>query len=172
VTRPCSPSPCGPNSICRELNEQAVCTCAPEFLGSPPLCRPECTLSSDCRQNEACANQKCRDPCPGTCGIQARCMVVNHNPVCSCPESYTGDPFIRCDIMSKTISAVRSVNPLTRGSLKLRSIVTLSRTSDYPASEPLPTLALRSVRSVPGHQRSTVLLVLTRVQGRAPVLST
>lgn len=101
VTRPCNPNPCGPNSICRELNGQAVCTCAPEFLGSPPLCRPECILSSDCRQNEACANQRCKDPCPGTCGIQARCTVVNHNPICSCPERFTGDPFIRCDVMSK-----------------------------------------------------------------------
>jgi len=104
VTKVCSPNPCGPNSICRELNGQVVCTCAPEFLGSPPLCRPECTLSSDCRPNEACANQKCKDPCPGTCGIQARCVVVNHNPICLCPERYTGDPFIRCDIMSKPIS--------------------------------------------------------------------
>lgn len=100
-TRPCNPNPCGPNSICRESNGHAVCTCAPEFLGSPPLCRPECTLSSDCRPNEACTNQKCKDPCPGTCGIRARCVVVNHNPVCSCPERHTGDPFVRCDVLSK-----------------------------------------------------------------------
>lgn len=109
VTRPCSPNPCGPNSICREFNGQAVCTCAPEFLGSPPLCRPECTLSSDCRPNEVCTNQKCKDPCPGTCGVQARCVVINHNPVCSCPERYTGDPFVRCDVISK-YKLMRSIN--------------------------------------------------------------
>lgn len=100
-TKPCNPSPCGPNSICREVNDQAVCTCAPEYLGTPPLCRPECLISSDCPQNQACLNQKCRDPCIGTCGTQAICLVVNHNPVCSCPERYTGNPFIRCEISKK-----------------------------------------------------------------------
>lgn len=99
--KPCNPSPCGPNSICREINDQAVCTCAPEYLGTPPLCRPECLISSDCPQNQACLNQKCKDPCIGTCGIQAICLVVNHNPVCSCPEGYTGNPFIRCEISKK-----------------------------------------------------------------------
>jgi hypothetical protein len=95
-TRPCAPSPCGSNSICREVNNNAVCTCSPNFLGSPPSCRPECTLSSDCSKNNACVNQKCVDPCPGTCGIQSVCQVINHSPICSCPQTYTGNPFIRC----------------------------------------------------------------------------
>jgi hypothetical protein len=96
VTQPCQPSPCGPNSQCREINEQAVCSCVPGFIGSPPSCRPECVTSSECAQNEACNNQKCRDPCPGTCGMNAKCSVINHNPICSCPQRYTGDPFTRC----------------------------------------------------------------------------
>ncbi|KAJ4432717.1 hypothetical protein ANN_21354 [Periplaneta americana] len=96
VTQPCNPSPCGPNSQCREINGQAVCSCVPGFIGSPPACRPECVVSSECSQNEACSNQKCRNPCPGTCGVGARCEVVNHNPICSCPPRFTGDPFIRC----------------------------------------------------------------------------
>lgn len=94
--RPCIPSPCGPNSICREINGNAVCTCAPQFLGSPPSCRPECTTSADCAKNRACYNQKCIDPCPGVCGTQAICQVYNHNPICTCPEKYSGNPFIRC----------------------------------------------------------------------------
>lgn len=93
---PCNPSPCGPNSQCREINGQAVCSCVPGYLGSPPTCRPECVVSSECASNEACNNQKCRDPCPGTCGVGARCEVVSHNPMCSCPPRFTGDPFIRC----------------------------------------------------------------------------
>lgn len=93
---PCEPSPCGPNSVCRVTNGHAVCSCQPNFLGSPPSCRPECVVSSECPQNQACISQKCQDPCPGTCGIDARCQVVNHNPICSCPPHFTGDPFVQC----------------------------------------------------------------------------
>lgn len=102
-TYPCNPSPCGPNSQCREINEQAVCSCVPGYIGSPPTCRPECIVSSDCPLNEACVNQKCINPCPGTCGVGAKCQVVNHNPICSCPSGYTGDPFIRCHLIRKII---------------------------------------------------------------------
>jgi hypothetical protein len=61
-----------------------------------PGCRPECVVSSECPQNRACVNQKCVDPCPGTCGLNARCEVINHSPICSCQAGYTGDPFTRC----------------------------------------------------------------------------
>lgn len=101
--RPCFPSPCGPNSQCREINGQAVCSCVPGFIGSPATCRPECIISAECNLNRACVNQKCIDPCPGTCGIEANCQVVNHNPICSCPPQYTGDPFIRCQIIRKFV---------------------------------------------------------------------
>ena len=101
VTQPCNPSPCGHNSQCREINGQAVCSCVPGFIGSPPACRPECVVSSECGQNEACSNQRCRNPCPGTCGVGARCEVVNHNPICSCPALFTGDPFVRCQDIRK-----------------------------------------------------------------------
>lgn len=83
------------------INSQAVCSCVPGYLGSPPTCRPECTVSSDCALNQACVNQKCIDPCQGTCGIEARCQVVAHNPICSCPPKYTGDPFIKCQIICR-----------------------------------------------------------------------
>ncbi|KRT79970.1 hypothetical protein AMK59_6537, partial [Oryctes borbonicus] len=71
ITNPCQPSPCGPNSQCRELNNQAVCSCLPSYIGSPPSCRPECVVSSECAPNKACIQQKCTDPCPGTCGLSA-----------------------------------------------------------------------------------------------------
>jgi hypothetical protein len=103
VTQPCNPSPCGPNSQCREINGQAVCSCLTGYIGSPPTCRPECVVSSECPQNQACNNQKCTDPCPGTCGLQARCNVINHNPICSCPSGFTGDPFTRCSPICKNI---------------------------------------------------------------------
>jgi hypothetical protein len=40
--------------------------------------------------------QKCKDPCPGTCGQNAKCDVINHSPICSCISGYTGDAFTRC----------------------------------------------------------------------------
>lgn len=93
---PCNPSPCGPNSQCRVINQQPVCSCLPEYIGSPPGCRPECTVSVECPLDKACINQKCSDPCPGSCGINANCAVVNHSPICSCEKENTGDPFTRC----------------------------------------------------------------------------
>ena len=93
---PCNPSPCGPNSQCRSVNGHAVCSCKTGYIGTPPSCKPECVVSADCPQDRACLTQKCRDPCPGVCGSNARCNVVNHNPICSCTPGHTGDPFVRC----------------------------------------------------------------------------
>ena len=93
---PCQPTPCGSNSQCREVNGQAVCSCLPTYVGSPPSCRPECVVSSECSLDKACIIQKCTDPCPGTCGINAKCQVNNHSPICSCQNGFTGDPFTRC----------------------------------------------------------------------------
>lgn len=96
VKTPCVPTPCGPNSQCRDIGGNAVCSCLPGNIGSPPNCRPECTVNSECPSNMACMNQKCRDPCPGSCGIQATCQVRNHSPVCVCPPGYVGDAFVAC----------------------------------------------------------------------------
>lgn len=95
-SNPCNPNPCGPNSQCHETKDIAVCSCLPEYKGSPPTCRPECSTSSECPLNKACNNYKCINPCNGACGIRAMCEVVNHNPICSCPIDYIGDPFTRC----------------------------------------------------------------------------
>jgi hypothetical protein len=101
IVKPCVPSPCGPNSRCQEANGQSVCSCAASFIGSPPNCRPECLTSSECSQNKACINKKCKDPCPGSCGISAQCQVINHSPICTCPSIFTGDPFVRCSLICK-----------------------------------------------------------------------
>lgn len=99
VISPCSPSPCGSNAICREQNGAGSCTCLPEYIGNPyEGCRPECTLNTDCAPNKACIRSKCQDPCPGTCGPNADCQVVNHIPMCTCRVGYTGDPFRHCNI--------------------------------------------------------------------------
>lgn len=95
-SNPCVPSPCGPNSQCREVNGQAACSCLPNYVGRAPNCRPECTYNGECSNVLACKNLKCVDPCPGSCGFSAICRVVNHNAVCSCQQGYVGDPAVGC----------------------------------------------------------------------------
>ena len=97
IVDPCDPNPCGPNSEPpREVNGQCRCRCLPEMIGSPPNCRPECVVNSDCSSDMACIRRKCVDPCPGLCGINAYCSVRNHIPICICNQGYIGDPFSRC----------------------------------------------------------------------------
>lgn len=98
---PCVPSPCGSYSECRDIGGTPSCSCLPTYMGSPPNCRPECIINSECRSDQACMNQKCRDPCIGSCGISARCNTVNHIPICICSEGYTGDPFNYCHVKPK-----------------------------------------------------------------------
>lgn len=92
----CQPTPCGPNSRCESVRKQAVCACLSGYTGSPPACRPECMSVSDCPLSKTCLNERCIDPCPGMCGLNAECRVVNHNAICSCPRYYAGDAMTRC----------------------------------------------------------------------------
>jgi hypothetical protein len=94
---PCLPSPCGRFSECTDNQGTARCACLQGYFGTPPNCRPECLLSSDCPPQLACIGQKCSDPCVGICGSNALCKVVNHRAICSCPPEYTGDPFVSCN---------------------------------------------------------------------------
>jgi hypothetical protein len=97
ISSPCSPSPCGSNANCREQNGAGACSCIEDHIGNPyEGCRPECILNSDCPSNLACISKKCKDPCPGTCGLNALCQVVNHLPSCTCLSGYSGDPFRQC----------------------------------------------------------------------------
>lgn len=93
---PCNPTPCGPNSNCRNTENRAICSCLPEFIGTPPQCRPQCVVNSECGLTESCINKKCVNPCVGACGNNARCEVINHSPICSCNAGQTGDPFRGC----------------------------------------------------------------------------
>lgn len=93
---PCVPSPCGPNSQCHNINGNPSCACLVSYIGAPPNCRPECSISAECPSNKACIREKCIDPCPGSCGFRALCNVVNHTPICTCPAGFTGDAFTSC----------------------------------------------------------------------------
>lgn len=93
----CYPSPCGPYSQCKIIANRAVCSCLPYYIGRPPNCRPECSMNNDCVSSMACLNEKCKDPCPGSCGVHSTCTVVRHSPICQCENGYTGDPFVGCN---------------------------------------------------------------------------
>lgn len=88
---------CGPNSNCKVVQGRPTCSCLTGYIGAPPYCRPECSTSAECSLSEACINQKCKNPCAEEiCGYNAKCNVVNHSPICSCPPKYVGDPFENC----------------------------------------------------------------------------
>lgn len=109
-SNPCNPSPCGPNAACREHNGAGSCSCLPDFHGDPYVgCRPECLMSNECPFDKACLNMKCVDPCPGSCGINAECHVINHIPECSCLPGYTGDALAIC---KETIICKNLINRL------------------------------------------------------------
>lgn len=100
-SNPCNPSPCGANAICKERNGVGSCTCLPEYFGDPYTnCRPECVTNSDCPRDKACINNKCSNPCPGVCGINAECTVSNHAPSCTCIPGYTGNPLSSCHLIA------------------------------------------------------------------------
>lgn len=104
----CIPS-CGANAECKVVGNRGTCACLDGFHGRPELgCTPECVTTLDCEHDRACVNQRCIDPCPGACGSGAKCRVLHHNPLCSCPEGMVGDPFAVCLPAPGMLSAVSS----------------------------------------------------------------
>lgn len=94
---PCVPTPCGPFSECINRNGIPSCQCLNTYIGAPPNCRPDCSVHSECTGNKNCIRNKCKDPCPGLCGLNAICSVFNHVPMCVCIDGYVGDPFVHCN---------------------------------------------------------------------------
>ncbi|KAF5287630.1 hypothetical protein FQA39_LY15833 [Lamprigera yunnana] len=99
----CEPNPCGANAKCepgydKYNKERPVCTCHPGYIGDPitGCVRGECQSNIDCRNNQACFEYKCENPCRGQCGINAVCNPRNHIAVCTCLEGYNGDALTQC----------------------------------------------------------------------------
>lgn len=98
---PCVPNPCGPLAECSvSPTGQPMCLCPEGLAGdptSPSGCRgPECRVDDECPNHLACMGYRCRDPCPGSCGVAADCRVEKHHPVCTCKHGLTGNPLVRC----------------------------------------------------------------------------
>ncbi|KAA0193421.1 hypothetical protein HAZT_HAZT000221 [Hyalella azteca] len=98
---PCTPSPCGPNTLC-EVNSQhiALCRCQPNFVPDQHTirgCKPQCLSDRDCPDDYACTATKCVRLCSlNECGIDAICKAYRHKAECSCPPGYLGNPAIYC----------------------------------------------------------------------------
>ena len=89
-------------------NGVCTCKCPSGLSGNPYLeCRPECVLNSDCDRTQACASNKCVDPCPGTVALglnvesstYPETTSVAHTATkgsnhyqCSCLKGYIGAP--------------------------------------------------------------------------------
>ncbi|XP_055644665.1 neurogenic locus notch homolog protein 3 [Toxorhynchites rutilus septentrionalis] len=97
-------SQCGKGASCtRVTNHRAICECPKGHIGSPYTgCRAECYGDSDCFPGKpACIYGVCKNPCEGSCGINANCNLRGLTPVCSCPRDMTGDPFVSCRPFTK-----------------------------------------------------------------------
>lgn len=110
---PCVPSPCGLYATCRNQHDQAICACQANYYGTPPHCRPECTINADCASHLACIGEQCRDPCPGACGQHTECRVINHTPNCVCLHGYVGDAFVACHPAPRKLRG-KDFNPQSR----------------------------------------------------------
>lgn len=72
--------------------------CSDDEVCDGRFCVLGCRSDSDCLSNFACLSGQCTDPCtkPGTCGANALCRVVEHRPICTCPQNLVGDPKYVC----------------------------------------------------------------------------
>eukprot|EP00121_Abeoforma_whisleri_P005603 Awhi_evm1s5082 len=79
----------------QEGNSQ--CTKRKCIIHTTPFCTFECTSDAMCDGDQACIYNECVDPCADSpCGIGATCEVINHRPVCSCLNGFSGDPLVEC----------------------------------------------------------------------------
>lgn len=110
---PC-PGFCGIGAICTVSNHKPICTCQEFFKGDPyrqcvrddapkPPTRPqpECQSNQKCKDWEICDQQRCVNPCPERCAVDADCQVTNHQVQCTCKPGFKGDPYFRCFGMVK-----------------------------------------------------------------------
>jgi hypothetical protein len=59
-----------------------------------------CANNNECPDHTACENRLCINPCAykDPCAPTANCQVINHLPVCSCPDGYIGSPTTSCTL--------------------------------------------------------------------------
>ena len=97
----CQNNPCEPTALCTNTVGAYQCRCPPGTVADlNGKCQPsdQCLSDNECPSTATCNNGKCQNPCeiPGSCGADAICTPVNHNPMCSCPARTKGNPNVRC----------------------------------------------------------------------------
>lgn len=88
------------------IDDRGKCICPTEFgykLDANGNCTlkpgPECETDDDCPDNKYCNLnvKKCDNPCLiKQCGKNAFCNATNHQGICVCLATYTGNPNIEC----------------------------------------------------------------------------
>lgn len=88
------------------INDRGKCVCPTEFgyrLDAYGNCTlrigPECETDNDCPDSKYCNLdvKKCDNPCIlKKCGKNAFCNATNHQGVCFCIATYTGDAEVEC----------------------------------------------------------------------------
>ncbi|CAG2101907.1 unnamed protein product, partial [Medioppia subpectinata] len=90
----CQTGKCAVISGCVSDNE-----CRPSEICENSRCVDGCRSNSDCDFTKSCINRLCQNPCNvKICGTNSQCFAINHDGICRCPESYTGDPTISCQV--------------------------------------------------------------------------
>lgn len=142
---PCMSSPCGPNAECNfENGEEYTCSCLPDMMNRPPNCRPECSDNLHCPDDTLCINHHCKDPCEiGICGTDADCRVVNHKPMCECPENYSGDPYVECILNGMDANKTSSVH------------AKYEQTSDFMPCDPNPCAGIENAMCIEQNDMGT-----------------
>lgn len=92
--------PCGRGAICEVVAHVASCRCPPGTQGDPrrACVSAVCQYNDDCNDNQICdrLNRVCQPACSDTsCAPGAICTAKLHQPICSCPPGYSGDPYLR-----------------------------------------------------------------------------
>lgn len=67
---------------------------APGTAKKPQVCESD----TECLDSEACYMGQCENLCSfaTVCAPNAKCHVIKHRPVCSCPPGYEGNPATKC----------------------------------------------------------------------------
>ena len=65
-----------------------------------PTLAAGCANNQECPDHAACRNRLCINPCAydNPCAPNANCRVVNHEPVCTCPDGFIGSPETSCEL--------------------------------------------------------------------------
>lgn len=100
---PCSSSQCGKGAECLAQQHRANCICPAGTQGNPLVSCVTglCQYNEDCADHEACdrLNRICRPVCDEeSCGSNAYCKGMNHQPSCYCREGTSGNPYTECSI--------------------------------------------------------------------------